>query len=202
MSASVPGELLAKDVCKGLPLPRELRKPEKLDRPVDEFLHQVVDAAEYVLAIRILSRILPSRDVIWWGMLCVWKHAKGSFVREDEALLGAIFYWVRDPTSENQKMVRSLLKSRQQEKTPATHLARAVGKVGWAPSPGDPLNGNATTSALSVSDAIFLALAEGNKESRRDDSLSIIAVGLEVRASPNEWVVEDETSRAESTENG
>ncbi|QDU61286.1 hypothetical protein Pan216_21410 [Planctomycetes bacterium Pan216] len=195
MSTASADEMRAKEVCQGIPLPRNFRTDELLELPVDDFLAKLIEAGEYVIAIRIIARILPSRDAIWWGMLCAWKHAEGQFVREDEALLGSIFYWVRDPTEKNQKMVRSLLKPRQREKTVVTHLARAVGKAGFAPGPDKPLKGNPAMTAQSVADAIFLAIASGDKGKRRDDSLSVTTVGLEVRARPGEWVLEDDDKK-------
>ena len=71
------------------------------DNPrVPVFLDRLVGAGRYVDAIKIWGRWLPLPLAIWWACLCVWHRVRPRPHEVEDAALGSVLQWLKDPTDE------------------------------------------------------------------------------------------------------
>lgn len=98
-----------------------------------EFYQALHDKGFYKDAVRLLAYLLPKREAVWWGSLCVWQVGRPRPPKETDAALQAAVTWVLDPSEPHRQAAQKagdLAKG-----TPAGQLALAAAWSGGSMTP-------------------------------------------------------------------
>lgn len=96
-----------------------------------EFVKALLDKKSYVDAIEFMAHVLPPREGIWWGCLCL-QHACGDRLQSaDRAAATAAVVWLMRPTEEN----RAAAGAQANPASSAGSLATAVFHTGGNVAP-------------------------------------------------------------------
>jgi len=129
-------------------------------RPGDEtpieFLRRLTAGPRLFDPIAYCAYLLPRRETVWWGLLCVRAVEGGA---GNEALRAAEA-WVRDPDEALRRQSLALWQ-RGDRSAPSSWLACAVGQSGGsvAPEGSFPIPAKPQMTAIGVRTALVLAVA-------------------------------------------
>lgn len=114
----------AAGVLEGLEMSAEARKIPTSQTPM-EFFGQLVKRELYVDALAFAARMLPKREAVWWGCLCLEFASQGKLPAAEETALGAAVRWVIEPNETNRRRAQEL-GNLAKKKSPAGGLALAA----------------------------------------------------------------------------
>ncbi len=130
-------------------------------KPVDEtpldFARKLLAPGRRFQAVVYVAYLLPRREAVWWGCLCV-RAINGN--QADEALLAAES-WVRDPDEATRRAALNLGWTRDARRA-TTWLALAAGQSGGSIAAEDAsyVQAPPQATALDVKAAVILAIAQ------------------------------------------
>lgn len=145
-------------------------------------------------AIAYMARMLPKREAVWWGCLCVEHAGDGKLPPEQEAALGAAVRWVLDPSEENRRAAGELGKLAEGS-TAAGSLALSVFYSGGSLSPaGQPVvPPHPDLTAKGVTGAIKIAATSNPMANPAVCHRQFLALALEVAEGKNRWIESKKT---------
>ncbi|MGE3804663.1 MAG: hypothetical protein AB7K24_08340 [Gemmataceae bacterium] len=96
---------LAADICKqeGCELSEEARALLDDRMTARALLKLLQEQTLYVDAIRVAAYLLPRREAVWWGCLCVWQVHRSEPKPDSAEALKAVVAWVREPVEERRR---------------------------------------------------------------------------------------------------
>ncbi len=123
-----------------------------------EFVGALVSSKQYLAAIDFLAHLLPMRESVWWGCLCLQHACGGNYSEVDKAACRAAAEWVMRP----EEGVRAAAKVPGEAAGPgsaAGALAMAVYQTGGniAPPKAPPMGPAPYACSKAVSRAVKLA---------------------------------------------
>jgi hypothetical protein len=183
----VPAETAA-EVCQRFPLGRTAAGLLRDDLTPGRFLDLLVDRRFFKEATSFLAHALPSREAVWWAVLCVREAAGPAPPELAAAALKAAESWVQDPTEENRRAAREASKAAGSG-SPAGLAASAAFKSGGSvgPTDGPEIIPREFATARAVVFAVTLAASQHplGKESERYPTF--FARGVEVATGAYLW---------------
>jgi hypothetical protein len=84
--------------CVYLELSAEIQEMAKTSADADELIDQLAADEHYLDALRLRGYLLPKRDAVWWGCLCVRDELDEPLPENQLAACAAAVAWVTDPT--------------------------------------------------------------------------------------------------------
>ncbi len=153
-----------------------------------EFFSLLVRKELFVDALAYMARLLPKREAIWWGCLCIEHIGKGKLQKPEEAALGSAVHWVLDPSEENRQLARECGNTAKKS-TAAGLLAMAAfwsgGSISLPDQPEVPPEPDQTAKAVTGAVKIAAASVPPNKASVCQRQF--LALALEVAEGENRW---------------
>ena len=101
-----------------------------------QFLAGLVDAGQFMDALRFLAQALPKREATWWACLCVRSTLDPAAPPTDTAALAAAEKWVYEPTEDHRRLALQAGEATGYQ-TPAGWVAAAAGWSGGSLLPAD-----------------------------------------------------------------
>lgn len=101
--APKPTGLMAAEVCRDVPLEKAARKLLRDDLTAEDFIWLLADAGHFNDATRVLARLLPPREAVWWACQCARQVPLPDAPPEVEAALLATEQWVTAMTEETRR---------------------------------------------------------------------------------------------------
>jgi hypothetical protein len=153
----------AAEICARFDPKPEVQARLKAGMRPREFLAALVTDKQYVCAIDFLAHLLPVRDSIWWGCLCLQHASGGNYSDVDKAAGRAAAEWIMRP----EEPMRAAAKDPAEVAGPSSAagaLAMAVYQTGGNVAlPRTPATSPAPYAwAKSVARAVKLASAKAN----------------------------------------
>ncbi len=128
------------------------------DTSTKEFIAVLVEKELLKDAIRMIAYLLPRREAIGWGCLCV-RHALAAQNAQPPAIQAATERWVAAPTEENRWAAKKMADV-EKPRTPSGLLALGVFFAGPSIAPPQhpkPIPPPPALTAVMVSNAVLLA---------------------------------------------
>jgi hypothetical protein len=189
MSSAQPGNnplvyataLTAAEVCSRVYLDKaalDLLRPGMSPRG---FVDALVEKGQYLAGIDFMAHVLPSREAIWWGCLCL-HHTCGSKLEPWERRAYRLtVQWVLQPTEEN----RAATKQPAEVLGPASAagcLAAAVNQTGGSigPPDGPPMPPSPLAPNRAVAIAVKVASTKVDAPEIQPTQRSLIGLGMAV----------------------
>src|SRR5262249_3684574 len=144
-----------------------------------EFVEALVADKQYTTGIDFIAHLLPARQAIWWGCLCL-QHACGDLLSPTEkAACRAAVQWVLRPTEE----VRVAAKApadRAGPANPAGALAAAANQTGGSITPANAprMSPGPFAPAKAVATAVKLASTKGDPIKMADRHELFVRLGI------------------------
>jgi hypothetical protein len=89
--------------CAYLELPAEVQELAKKTLSGDKVIADLVEEKQHLDALRLRAYLLPKRESVWWGCLCVRDELNGPLAPKQVAALDAAIAWVSDPCDESRR---------------------------------------------------------------------------------------------------
>jgi hypothetical protein len=156
--ASVEAIASAAEICARFELNEKARPLLREEMEAPEFVAALLANRQYVAGIDFMAHVLPAREAVWWGCLCL-QHACGSdLAPADKAAAIAAMRWVLQPTEENRAAAKAPAETAGHA-SPAGVLARAANWTGGSLGPPDmpPVPPGPFMPAMAVATAIKFA---------------------------------------------
>lgn len=147
----------AQETVGDMKLSDDGRKLLRPDLTGVEFFDQLVKAKLFSDAVRLIARVMTTKEAVWWGVLCVWTTARPRPAAPTDGAVRAVMTWLREPTDANR---------------------RAAGKAGTAAGATTPI-GLVATAALMADGSLTPA---GQPEVKPDPNLPATLVAEAVLA--------------------
>lgn len=162
-------------VCAPLELSDKALRHLKDEMPVAQYLQKLTDAKLYRDGVRVLSRILSERQLVWWGCLAVEHLLRPKPGPEREAL-GAAVLWVVEPGDETRQEASTLGE-------PLT-VRSECGAMALAACWCD----NAVEIARRVvASTILIAASESTTSKRKEREAEAFTIGMDVLSHQLDW---------------
>jgi hypothetical protein len=178
----------ADQVCKHFQLSPEGRKLLRPGQAPPAFLGLLFANDLFRDAIYFLAYLMPKREAVWWGSLCVWQQSRPEPPAEVGDALEAAVRWVREPNEANRRAAQEA-GERAGAATPAGALALGVfwsgGSLSRADLPAVPPPAELTQSA--VASAVLTAAAQGDSAQMSQRYRQFLHLGIEVANQKNRW---------------
>ena len=123
------------------------------------FLGRLIEENQLQPAIRVQAHLLPSREVVWWGCLCVQQLLDGQLPAPQLAARDATVQWVADPTEENRRAAEAAAEEAEYSGPDGT-LATAAFWTGDSiapPESPEPVPPDERLPGVAVTGAILIA---------------------------------------------
>jgi len=171
--------LTAADICARFDANKQALALLREGMAPGEFVQALIAKRQYVNGIDFMAHVLPAREGVWWGCLCV-EHVCGANLTEpDRAALLAAASWVLWPTEANRAAAQAPAEAAGRA-SPAGTLAMAANVVGAAgPVPLSP--------AKAVANAVKLATTKGDPARIADTQRLFVELGMGVAEGRFTW---------------
>src|SRR5689334_16743817 len=116
---------VAREACSWLELEKQSHAHLSDNPGTLIFVERLMDCRLFEDAMLVLAGLLPRREAIWWGCLCLWHVYRSQADEIDMAILGAALRWVKDPTPAN-TLVLDKMRRNAGPGSPAAALALAA----------------------------------------------------------------------------
>ncbi len=93
--------------CAYLELAKDVQSLSHSTPTAEELIESLVVEEKFLDALRIRAYLLPKRDAVWWGCLCVRDELDEPLEPEQELAVAAAESWVTDPTEELRREAES-----------------------------------------------------------------------------------------------
>lgn len=165
----------ASTVCAPLELSEKALRHLKDEMPVSQYLQKLTDAKLYRDGVRVLSRILSERQLVWWGCVAIEHFLQPAPGPEREAL-GAAVIWVVEPGDEARQEA-SALGEPLTVRSPCGAIALAAC---WCD--------NAIEIARRVvPSTILIAASESTTSKRKEREAEAFTIGMDVLSHQLDW---------------
>jgi hypothetical protein len=138
MGNRTPAETVASaaEICARFELDEKARLLLREGMEAPEFVAALLANKLYTAGIDFMAHVLPPREGIWWGCLCL-QHASGSNLSPaDKAAAIAALRWVLQPNEENRAAAKAPAETAGHA-SPAGALAKAANWTGGSLGPPD-----------------------------------------------------------------
>lgn len=155
---------------------------------VDAALKRLEAAGLIADAVAFLAHALPKREVVWWGLLCLWDVRRPKVAAFEETIYRALVRWLRQPTEEHRRQVSAAGKAAGMTSL-AGHLARAAFVSGGSMTRADlpKVLPPPHSTALIVRKILKAAAAKANPRNPEERLTTFLRVGLEIADEKNRW---------------
>ncbi len=113
------GLLALATACAYLELSDEIQEMAKTTPDADQLIDKLAEDEQYLDALRLRAYLLPKRDAVWWGCLCIRDELDEPLGQDQVTALDAAVEWVTDP-----------IEARRRECEDASNLADSRGPGG------------------------------------------------------------------------
>jgi hypothetical protein len=165
------------------------------DMTPGQFLDILLERRAFEHARIFLAYALPSREAVWWAVVCAREVAGPSPPERDAAALRAAAAWVQDPSEANRRAAGAASRAAGYS-SPAGAVAEAAfqsgGSVGPPDGPEVPPKEYAT--ARTIARAISLAVTQEPAGDKAERYPTFFARGVEVATGANLWTDPVETA--------
>lgn len=189
--ATVPVEASsppAATICQRFELGDEAKALLKKELKPLAFFQLLLEHKLYEDAIRFLSYLLPTRQAVWWGCMCVWHVARPEASSTAGAALEAVFRWVHDPSEDNRRAAEAAAQAAGPG-TPAGALAMAVflsgGSISLAKLP--EVLPKPFLAAKTVANAVLAAARKVKPAQVPEMQRNLLNIGHDVAQGKNLW---------------
>jgi hypothetical protein len=193
----------AAEVCRRYHPGREATALLRDDMTPGQFLDILLERRTFAYARIFLANALPSREAVWWAVLCIREVAGPAAPERDAAALRAAEAWVQDPSEANRRASGAASRAAGFS-SPAGAAAEAAfqsgGSVGPSDGPEVPPTEHAT--ARTVARAVLLAATHAPAGQEKERYPTFFARGIEVATGVNLWTdpVETDPQAIEATD--
>jgi hypothetical protein len=178
----------AAEVCQRFRLSRAAAELLRDDLTPGPFLDLLVGRRLFKDAASFLAHALPSREAVWWAVLCV-REAAGPVPPEPAAAaLRAAEAWAQDPSEENRRAARAASKAAGPS-SPAGLAGSAAFKSGGSlgPPDGPELLPREDATARAVVFAVTLAASQDSPAKAPERYPIFFERGVEVATGARLW---------------
>lgn len=84
--------------CAFLELSGDVQKMAKVTPDAEELIDKLFQEEQYMDGLRLRAYLLPKRDAVWWGCLCIRDEFDEPLAQDQIVALDAAVEWVADPT--------------------------------------------------------------------------------------------------------
>jgi hypothetical protein len=166
------------------------------DMTPGQFLDILLERRAFGSARIFLANALPSREAVWWAVLCIREVIGPAPPKSEAAALRAAEAWVQDPSEANRRAAGAAPRAAGFS-SPAGAAAEAAfqsgGSVGPPDAPEVPPKEYAT--ARTVARAVLLAATHAPAGQEKERYPTFFARGIEVATGANRWTDPVETNR-------
>jgi hypothetical protein len=183
----VPAETAA-EVCRRYQPGRVAAALLRDDMTPGQFFDLLVERRLFEHARIFLAYALPSREAVWWAILCTREVAGPATPEREEAALRAAEAWVQDPSEENRRAARASAKAAGSS-SPAGQAASAAFQSGGSVGPPDDpeMLPREYATARAVAFAVTFAWSQDPRDQAPERFQSFLARGVEVATGANRW---------------
>lgn len=178
----------AAEICLDFELTRDGRAVLRDDMMPGTFLSLLEQKQLYKDAIRFVAYLLPKRQAVWWGCLCVWETVRPTPPATIDLALQAAVRWVQEPSEENRRAAEAPGKA-VGVSVPAGAVALAAFWSGGSMSrpdlpivPPPPL-----LTAKTIAGALVAAAEQGERGQLADRYRRFLALARDVDGGKNRW---------------
>lgn len=172
-----------RDICRDAFLSRNAVRLIEDDAPPGAFIKKLVGSHRYADAIRFMAHSLPSRDAIWWSVLCVWESGGPPAVEAESTALRCAAQWVIDPTESHRSAAQNAGTDAGVD-SPAICTARAAARVKDLESLAADVK---TSVARMIAGAVLKTAARAPAAKRTEKYANLLAVGVRISRCQNHW---------------
>ncbi|MGE3804452.1 MAG: hypothetical protein AB7K24_07250 [Gemmataceae bacterium] len=72
-----------------------------------DFFRALLDNQQYRDALNFMAYLLPKREAIWWGCLCLWEVMRPEPASESAEVIDAVVRWLATPEEELRREIQS-----------------------------------------------------------------------------------------------
>ncbi|HEY8506467.1 MAG TPA: hypothetical protein VIL46_17930 [Gemmataceae bacterium] len=176
------------DICAEFELSEAAAALLKPGQTPEEFFDALLGASLFGDGIAFIARLLPKKQAVWWGCLCVWGAERHASKAPVEAALGAIVRWLREPTEENRRAVGDAAREAGPTSAAGMLASAAFLSEGSMSLPGQPevLPKPHYTGKL-VAAAVLAASRKGGAARIPARQREFLALAVEVYRGANTW---------------
>jgi hypothetical protein len=178
----------ATEVCSRFQLGDAARSLLQDGQKTRAFLQSLVNAKQFVDAIKVLAHAVAKREAVWWACQCCREGAAGKQPPKILAALEAAEHWAADPTEENRRATYAAAEGAGFD-TPAGCAALAAFYSGGSLGPPNVpvIPPGEWLTAHAAAGAIQLAVATGPPSEVAPTYQEFLACGLAVADGANPW---------------
>jgi hypothetical protein len=173
------------------------------DMTPGQFLDILLERRAFANARIFLANALPSREAVWWAVLCIREVAGPAPPERDAAALRAVEAWVRDPSEANRRAAGAA-STAAGFSSPAGAAAEAAFQSGGSVGPpdGPEVQPKEYATARTVARAVLLAVTYAPAGQEKERYPTFFARGIEVATGANLWMdpVETDPRAVEATD--
>ncbi|MFO0947232.1 MAG: hypothetical protein U1D30_15025 [Planctomycetota bacterium] len=182
------GDRSTDQICVDMPLGESaLKLPRAGVKPTDYFA-SLVKGELFGDAIAFMAHLLPKREAVWWGCLCVEYVSNGKLPPVEEAALAGAVRWAMDPSEPNRRAAQALGKAAKAS-TPAGSVALAAfwsgGSISLPDLPEVPPQPK--QSAQAITGALKIAATRLPPDQKVTCQRQFLALAMEVANGSNRW---------------
>lgn len=97
----------AEEICRSCPLSRDGKALCAPGLTASDFLARLLTKKLFPDALSVAAHMLPKREAIWWGALCVWHGLRPKPGEKVDGALRAVLTWLREPREANRRAVQA-----------------------------------------------------------------------------------------------
>jgi hypothetical protein len=108
MSTAPPHALAsAEEVCRRFDASDDARALCSPGLSIHDFLTRLLQKGLFPDALSVAAHLLPNREAVWWGALCVWHACRPKPGEKVDAALRAVVTWLREPSEANRRAAKA-----------------------------------------------------------------------------------------------
>ena len=149
----------------------------------DDVIQTLSDQEQYLDALRVRAFLLPKRDSVWWGCVCVQDEIIEDLDEPQNAALQAAIRWVTDPSEENRRLAEDASNAvRNQGSGGMLALAAfwSEGSIGQTSGPHIPADDRLVCQGVSA--ALVTAAYTGDASKAEERLKTFVEKGKKVAA--------------------
>jgi hypothetical protein len=178
---------LASEVCRDVQLDKPAQKLLRDDHTAEEFISVLMEAGHFNDAARVLARMLPQREAVWWACQCARQAPLPDAPSAVEVALSAAERWVTE-MSEESRRAAGVAGQEAEIGTAAGCAAMAASTTGGSLTPPDshPLPPPPQVSSQYVVGSILISALSPHPAQAPEKYRTFLSQGLELyRATMN-----------------
>jgi hypothetical protein len=183
----------AAEIAQTCKLSEEARALLRNEQTANEFFDLLYGRELFRDAVHFVAHLLPTRETVWWGCLCVWQVCRPDPPSEMAAALQAAIQWVRDPSEAHRKAAQRPGEAAGLP-NPAGAVAMAVFWSGGSMTPDSlpPVPPPPGLTPRTIAAAVLSAVAQGGATGGADRYRQFLQLAIDVDNGKGRW---DEAGR-------